>query len=59
MNKKNVFLNLLSVYGVFFLPNVKSIENQKIGYGNEIILNVNTENFLYDEAMNKFCENCC
>lgn len=58
MNKKSLFLNLLSVYGIAFSANVKSVENKKFDYDEVEIFSIATEDMLNEEAMNLFCENC-
>ena len=57
MNKKNVFLNLLSIYGMTFAQGIRNTENQKLDY-NDVIINVDTEQLLKHDEMNVFCEDC-
>ena len=42
MNKKNIFLNLLSVYGMLVTQSIKKTENQKLDYNDDVIVNVDT-----------------
>lgn len=58
MNKKNIFLNLLSVYGMLVTQSIKKTENQKLDYNNDVIVNVDTTQLLKHDEMNVFCENC-
>lgn len=58
MNKKNIFLNLLSVYGMLVTQSIKKTENQKLDYNNDVIVNVDTTQLLKHDEMNIFCENC-
>ena len=57
MNKK-IFLNLLSIYGITFISSVKNVENQKLDYDDEVIVNVDTTQLLKHDEMNVFCEGC-
>jgi hypothetical protein len=56
MNKKNVFLNLLSVYGMTFPQGIKSTESQKLDYNDKVIVNIDTEKLVTHDEMNVFCE---
>ena len=58
MNKKNIFLNLLSVYGMLVTQSIKKTENQKLDYNDDVIVNVDTTQLLKPDEMNVFCENC-
>lgn len=58
MNKKNIFLNLLSVYGMLVAQSIKKTENQKLDYNDDIIVNVDTTQLLKHDEMNVFCEDC-
>ena len=58
MNKKNIFLNLLSVYGMLVTQSIKKTENQKLDYNDDEIINVDTTQLLKHDEMNVFCEDC-
>ena len=58
MNKKNIFLNLLSVYGMLVAQSIKKTENQKLDYNGDVIVNVDTTQLLKHDEMNIFCEDC-
>lgn len=58
MNKKNIFLNLLSVYGMLVTQSIKKTENQKLDYNDDVIVNVDTTQLLKHDEMNVFCEDC-
>lgn len=58
MNKKNIFLNLLSVYGMLVPQSIKKTENQKLDYNDDLIVNVDTTQLLKHDEMNVFCEDC-
>lgn len=58
MNKKNIFLNLLSVYGMLVAQSIKKTANQKLDYNDDVIVNVDTTQLLKHDEMNVFCENC-
>lgn len=58
MNKKNIFLNLLSVYGMLVAQSIKKTENQKLDYNDDVIINVDTTQLLKHDEMNVFCEDC-
>ena len=58
MNKKNIFLNLLSVYGMLVAQSIKKTENQKLDYNDDIIVNVDTTQLIKHDEMNVFCEDC-
>lgn len=58
MNKKSVFLNLLSLYGMTFMSTVNIVKNQKFDFNDEEIVHINTEKLLNSDEMNIFCEDC-
>lgn len=58
MNKKNIFLNLLSMYGMLVTQSIKKTENQKLDYNDDVIVNVDTTQLLKHDEMNIFCEDC-
>ena len=41
-----------------FTQSIRSSENQKLDYDDEVIVSVDTEKFLKHDEMNVFCEGC-
>ena len=58
MNKKNIFLNLLSICGMTLVQGIKSTEDKKLDYNDDVIVSVDTEKFLKNDEMNVVCEMC-